>query len=424
MKVLWVIGTLRNSVKNVLDMDTSFNVSGTWVDNTYDRIKDDPNISIDFLCCDRSVKRNKIKTGAKNNSKAYVLHLPRISFGKSSGAKYINLIKKVLDDSKPDVIHVWGGETSLAYDLSRANVDNIPTVVFIQGIISIHSLYFVGNYKLFDRTKLGLRARYLELIAREKQKYYRKQIHLERYLISKAKGVLVDNEWAKNLYKLMNQDVNCFDFILPINPVFSKDKWTYENCNKHTIFTVFGRDMNKGLFQLLIAVNKIRNQFPDIKVVFPGPYKIAKGLHFRNIHLSLFEIWAKKFIKKNHLEPNVVFTGKLTQEQMANEILKCNVFVNPSCMETQAGSLREAMFVGAPCITSLCGSVLDFCHHNIDSLVYRYDESDVLASYIVDLFNNPGKCDSIGEKARSGINKQYGQLEFNLLNIYQHIKQI
>ena len=410
MKVLWVIGTLRNCVKNVLDMDTSFNVSGTWVDNTYELIKDDKDIKVDFLCCDKSVKRNRVLKGEKDGSKAFVVHLPRISFGKSSGEKYIKLLKKILDESHPDIIHIWGGETSLAYDVTKANVNKIPMLVFVQGVVSIHSLYWVGNYKLLGKQPLGLAAFYRRLISKEKQKYFKKQTELEKYIISNSAGILVDNDWTKKLYKSINPEILLFDFSLPINESFTSVKWDYEKCEKNRIFTVFGRDMNKGLFQLLIAIKNVKRFFPDVKIAMPGPYKIKNSFKINNFKLSLFEIWAKKYIKKNGLENNVIFTGKLDSKQMSDEILKCNIFVNPSCMEAQATSLREALFVGAPCISSVCGSVLDFMHHDVDSILYRYDEADVLASEIINLLKNPDKTIRIADKGRINIQSKFPQV--------------
>ena len=90
-------------------------------------------------------------------------------------------------------------------------------------------------------------------------------------------------------------------------------------------------------------------------------------------------------------------------------------------MEAQATSLREAMFVGAPCISSVCGSVLDFMHHGNDSMLYRYDEADVLASEIIYLFNNPDETISIAKNGRENIRKKYRQDTFNLVDIYNKI---
>ena len=110
-------------------------------------------------------------------------------------------------------------------------------------------------------------------------------------------------------------------------------------------------------------------------------------------------------IKELDLEDNVKFTGRLSTEQMADTMEKCHLFVNPSCMEVHALSLRESMIVGLPCISAQCGSVVEFLQHKVSGLLYRYEEYESLAYYIDILFSNSEICNDFSDRASKIFDK-------------------
>ena len=114
------------------------------------------------------------------------------------------------------------------------------------------------------------------------------------------------------------------------------------------------------------------------------------------------------------------FVGAKSPKGMVEELLDCNVFVNPSCMEVHALSLREAMTVGVPCISSLCGSVAEYMNHGKNGFIYRYEEYEILAYYIKILFENDDMCKSIGYKAKVDMDNKCKNLsDMTLEKIYE-----
>ena len=107
------------------------------------------------------------------------------------------------------------------------------------------------------------------------------------------------------------------------------------------------------------------------------------------------------------LESNVEFCGKLTSEQMAEQLGNANLFVMPSKAENISTSLREAMWVGCPCITSLVGAVTELAAHNINALCYRYEEVEILADEIVSLLDNPALAQRIAANGHETIQTKY-----------------
>ncbi|MDD4111153.1 MAG: glycosyltransferase [Clostridia bacterium] len=422
MKVLWVIGSPRNCIRQIFNWPLLNNVSGGWIDNALLDLNSRNDISIDYVCCSKKAKVNQLISSEKNGSKAFVVHLPKISFGKKGNKKTIKNLQEIISRSHPDIIHIWGSETGLAYDVTKANAANIPTIIFPQGLIGIHSLYLAGQIKRISKIKLGLIGNLLYLKSKIKQKYYKKQFILEKYIALHSLGILTDNDYTYHYYHLLNESIKVFKYPLQVNNAFLNSKWNYNSCEKNTIFTIFGKDLNKGLFILIMAINIVRNIIPNIKVIIPGPFALKSSYKIPNYRLSLFEIWLKKYVKKNNLQNNIVFAGQLTQEEMKENMLKSNLFVNPSCMEVHVGSVREAMYIGMPCISSVCGSVLEFMNHNVNSFLYRYEEVSVLASEIIFLLQNPDETLRISQNAFDSIRKKFeSNIDSKLPNIYNQI---
>lgn len=184
----------------------------------------------------------------------------------------------------------------------------------------------------------------------------------------------------------------CYNHILLPNSLFYQKKWDLEKCEKHTIFTVYGSSAEKGTQNLLKAVAIVRRKYPDVKVIIPGGYQLNREGKLISSKSDAFQNVLYNMIKDLELENNVIFTGRLSAEQMANTMEQCHLFVNPSCMEVHALSLRESMIVGLPCISAQCGSVVEFLQHKVNGLLYRYEEYESLAYYIELLFSNLEIC--------------------------------
>jgi glycosyltransferase involved in cell wall biosynthesis len=406
MKVLWITTTPRKNISEIFDNQKYKDISGVWIDAAYNQILKDPeskDIHLDFAAGDKKIPLGKIVKKEKNGSVAYLTHLPKISFGKSGGKKSVQAWKKILDEEKPDVIHLWGCESSVAYDVTLANEGNIPTIIYIQGVIGIHCLYKAGHIEeelAHPRNLWWKKELYLKGI---KQKYYQKQAELEKTIIAHASAIITDNEFTQNYYRLLNPSVLFISSPLPIGEPFFTHSWSLEKCQRKTIFTVFGTDPNKGLHQLLKAIKIVKETIPDIKVILPGTYELSKGKKARKSKMSLFEMWAQKFIKENSLQNNLVFVGRLNPAQMADQLEKANLFVSPSYMEVHMGSVREAMVVGTPTISSLCGDALEIIKPGENGLIYRADEYQELAGLILQLLENDALAQKISKNAKTDI---------------------
>ena len=164
----------------------------------------------------------------------------------------------------------------------------------------------------------------------------------------------------------------------------------------------------------------IKNSFQNLKVYIPGNYKLDSNGELLPSVGDAFQNTLYKMINELGLKENIVFTGKLSAEQMASTMARCNVFVNTSCMEVHALSLREAMVVGLPCVTSLCGSVSEYVKDGENGLIYRYEEYEVLASHIKKLLMDVEYSKHLSNNAKETFRHQDSQ-DIPLNEIYNKL---
>ena len=87
---------------------------------------------------------------------------------------------------------------------------------------------------------------------------------------------------------------------------------------------------------------------------------------------------------------------------MCENILSANVTVIPSAIEGTSLVLREAMYLGCPCIASFRGGMGDFVSDKEDGFLYDYQEYPYLAARIAEIFND----DSLAQRfSVNGIKK-------------------
>ena len=104
---------------------------------------------------------------------------------------------------------------------------------------------------------------------------------------------------------------------------------------------------------------------------------------------------------------------------MADNLKRSNVFVNPSIMETGCGSLIEAMTVGTPSVSSVCGSVAEYIVNQKNAFLYRYEEYEILAFLIDTLISDKDLSAKIGKNARESMMEPKSSI--TLKDIYQDI---
>lgn len=379
MRILWVSNSPLGPAADVLGMEYDGS-SGGWIRSEFDKINKSGN-EFFFLCSSREIKKKQVVHRRSSIGEAFCVHSPRLCYGIKNPKYLSKQVQDIVSTIAPDIIHIWGTETCISNIVANIQT-NCPKVVFLQGLLGIHKRYLGGYQEHGDRPQRTLKEGVVNSI---RTKSFIKQARIEQDTILKCGNVIGDGTLALSYVRSVNKNLRFYRYVLLPNKAFSEKCWNNNYYRKHTVFTIYSGNAEKGLQQLLKAVALVKRDYPDVLVIIPGNYHIDQFGKLSGC--NEYEKFLQKIIKDNELQNNVRFVGKLNAAQMAEQMKNANCFVNPSIMENHALSLREAMCVGVPCISTICGNVTDYLNHGKNGFLYRFEEYEVLAEYINKVFS-------------------------------------
>lgn len=418
MKILWVSASPIGPASRILGLNYHGS-SGTWIQSEYEELRTDDENEIFFICPISTQNPNGLIRKQSDEGVCFGIPFsPKISFGKKLSNNTIKLIEEIITEINPDIIHIWGSESSFTATIAQL-LPEFSKVIYIQGLIGIHERYMGYSY-VREKQYFGKISLIEKLKDKLRNKYYIQHIAIEQDAISAAQNIITDNIFTKAYCNSFSSPTYYNHFLLP-NKKFYEACWRYDYIKKNTLFTIFAANASKGLSQLLKAITIVKKTIPDVKLYVPGPFSLDANGRIDKDHCSTFERWLYNYISNNRLWNNIIFTGKLDVDGMRSHFLSCNAFISPSCMEVHSSSVREAMAVGAPTITSFCGSVIEYVNHGESGLIYRFEEEEILAQYIIDILKNSDLATKLGKNAKLALTNKRQQQSLDLMSIYNTI---
>ena len=416
MRVLWVTYEPIGKAARILNGTTS--QSGSWIDATADLLLG-RNGKTELAVAAIHQQSRKIVDSA-DHVVYYGVSGVRKLRGRRDARTALQAWAAVLEDFKPDIIQIWGTEYSNGLDVAEV-AHGIPIVIFIQGVMRAIAKYRFGSLPLSEvRQAIGLPDKIKCLKMVMNQRDIERQVAIEAQLVCQVKHVILDNDWCESQYWSFCPDLKAHRLTLAISQAFLKDCWDLSRARRNTVFCIAGRTPYKGLHQAIKAMAIVKRQIPDAKLIIPGDMtQQGSALLTRSPYLAYLD----KLIDQAGLQDNIEFCGRLDQVQMARQMLEAQAFVMPSCIENHSSTLREAMYLGMPCISALAGSVYELVVHNQNGMVYRYDEFEDLACHIIRVLTQPELAIKLGKQAYASIRVLYPQTNFgdDLYQIYESI---
>ena len=188
---------------------------------------------------------------------------------------------------------------------------------------------------------------------------------------------------------------------------------------RHTIITGAALSSLKGLHILIKALSIVKEKYPDVKLFIYG----GNARDGRIVNPPSYIKYIEKMINKYSLNENVIFTGRLSTEDVANFLRKSNVCVIPSAIETGSITLCEAMMIGTPPICSFRGGMTDMITDKVNGFTYDFPEYPQLALRIMELFEDNELCKTFSKRSIEKANTRHDRKRnpSELIEVYKQI---
>lgn len=396
MKILWIVNMLLPDAAKHLNVKTG--TSGTWMINLSKELSEDKDVELAIAC----VYGNEFKDFVVNNIRYFCIpgNGKTMMFYSKKTIKYWDMIE---ESFCPDIVHYHGTEYSHGISYLRKYPDK-KSVLTIQGIVGKVSQNHWGGLKLGTVLKNRTLKECLHFNGMlERKMLSRKNVKYENEIIKNMKYVTGRTDWDKFYMHSINPNAKYFRCYYDLREDFyTAPKWDIGNVNKNVIYaSTSAQTPFKGGHIVLEALRLVVKEIPDVKMIFLSSSQKDGKLIPNSGYTKLI---AKK-IKKYGLENNVQFLGGLKSDEVIKVMTTSHITLVPSACENASATLREAMHLGAPCIASFRGGMVQLIDDGESGYYYDYTEYEYLAGRIIELLRNDELTTKFSKNASERANK-------------------
>lgn len=308
---------------------------------------------------------------------------------------------KVIEDIKPDIIHIFGMEWSWA---AVAKFTNIPCVVHIMGsIVPYYNALFPPRYNEYDIYKSlfpNIKAMINFWIDLKKQKSW---CDLE---IEKWKNVVFymgRTDWDYSLMNVLHPNAQYFHVEEALRPQFFSGKYNWSlngNDNKLRLISTGCSTFWKGPDMTLKVASILKNMGIDFE------WKIAGK--FPNLLKKVIERKEKKSFK----DCNITFIGFTKPDDLAKLLCDSSMYVHTAYIENSPNSICEAQIMGVPIVSTNVGGISTLIRDN--GMLVPANDPWQMAFAILKIANNKELARSYSVRGRELALKRHNPQ--NILN--------
>ena len=405
MNVLWIVNV---ELPKIAEHFGRTNVYAGWLETMSKQLAENENINLYVAGVTPVEYRDVIVDG--------------ISYYGFINGKEEKLFKDVIENVKPDIIHVWGTEYVHIRPLLKVlkATDSIDkTVVSIQGLVSECSKYYNAGLPADVINKSVRIGRIKRTSLKQESLEMGKRGENEVRFFKEVKHCIGRTSYDKNVVTRINPDINYHYCSESMREPFYEGSWEYDKCEKNTIFFSQTHWPLKGVHECIKALGIVKKEIPDIHLNALG----HKPLSPESIRLKSYDEYLDKLIRDNNLKDSISWLGTLPAEQMREQYLKANVFVCASSLENSSNSVAEAMLLGLPVIASDRGGMRSIIEDGKDGLLYDFDSPEKMAEAVLMVFTDNNFFVSLSKNAEKSAKEKYNrEKNYNqLISIYETI---
>lgn len=411
MKILW----FTNTPSCYKPQKGGYN-GGGWISSLENEIRRNKNIELGICFI---LNEGKVKIKQENviyypistyKCKKTEKILNKISFKKKENKSfnyYIESFLEVIEDFKPDIIHIFGSEGIFG---SIAKYTKIPIVLHIQGIITPYfNAYCPPGYsyrsiifRSINPFSIIKNFRYL--------KAWKYNAIREQKMLASIPHFMGRTEWDYRITQIYAPRSTYHHCDEVLRDIFYDENPIRTNNGNLIITTTISPPYYKGFDTILKAAHILKN---DLKMNFKwNVYGVNDIKHYE-----------RKFkINANHC--NIYIGGIIEQETLYSKLLETTVFVHPSYIDNSPNSVCEAQILGCPVIATNVGGIPSLIENEKTGFLIPANDPYQMAYLIREIYQNKELADRISYAAREIALHRHNKNKIinQLINIYNDIR--
>lgn len=304
--------------------------------------------------------------------------------------KMLPLMLKIVDEVKPDLIHIHGTEER--FGLIQDYVKNIPIVFSIQGLLAPYSEKFYSGFPNKDVYRFESLKDKLKFVSyRNDFKYFVDRGKRECGYLKKAQYVFGRTSWDEYITGLMNHQRKYYVVDEIMRPQFYNKQWRKVNFSKapFKIISTISGGIYKG-YETVLRSAALLKQYSGIDFEW-----IVAGYDNESKWVKIAEQYTK--IKTDDV--NVKLLGRIDAEQLSCLLADSDIYVHVSHIENSPNSVCESMLIGMPIIASFAGGTASLLTTKKEGILVQDGDPYVYAGAISYLYHHFDIAKYYGENA-------------------------
>jgi glycosyltransferase involved in cell wall biosynthesis len=405
MRVLWF-----TNIPSLYRHDEVGYNGGGWISSLERLIVNQPDIElgVSFLHSDKIFKQKQ------HTTTYYPISIYGSKFQKVKKNLLNNKLEKeetdyylrVIDDFKPDIIHVFGTEQSFGLLSLRTK---IPLVIHIQGILNpyLNAFFPPGTTGLDYLIHLG----FIEAIKKFRiLNFFKRNTKRELRILSNGRYFMGRTNWDRSISSLYSPNSDYFYCSEILRDAFYSAKpWEYSKKLKIVLISTISKVDYKG-YDLILKTAKLLKNISN--AIF----------EWRVFGIQDFTFWESK-LKIIASDVNVLPMGIGSSEDLIAAIVSSDIYIHPSYIDNSPNSVCEAQLLGIPIISTNVGGVSSLILDNETGMLVPANDPNFLAFTLLDLYKDSTKMEQLGRSGRTAALKRHAVNDIVMRNIaiYQEI---